>query len=321
MEQAKISIIVPVYQVDKYLRRCLDSIVNQTYKNLEIILVEDGSSDNSPAICEEYAQKDGRIIVIHQHNQGVSVARNTGLDMVTGDYIGFVDSDDWVELDMYEKLYKAIIENEADISIAGCYWETQRERAERPVDFVKYHSPTTMLEGTIFGKNIAISAVWSKLYRKKLFEITRFVPNVYSEDNICMVDLFGKSPKLAFVQDCCYHYNKMNDTSVTIKPTPCMEYGYFLFISKYLGLEEKFLTNEELVQQMRSCSLKRAIRCYIEDLVMHQMSEDRLAVIDRFLRDRNNYIGVDKLQARHRILCWCYNHCRWVLKWYAKIRY
>ena len=102
----KISVIVPVYKVEKYLDKCVESIVNQTYKNLEIILVDDGSPDNCPAMCDEWAEKDERIRVIHKENGGLADARNAGMDIATGDYIGFVDSDDWIEPNMYEVLLK-----------------------------------------------------------------------------------------------------------------------------------------------------------------------------------------------------------------------
>ena len=114
-----ISVIVPVYKVEKYLRECVDSILAQTYTNLEIILVDDGSPDNCGKICDEYAQNDSRIKVIHQENGGLSAARNAGLDIATGKYIGFVDSDDYAELNMFEELHKRIIENNADLSICG----------------------------------------------------------------------------------------------------------------------------------------------------------------------------------------------------------
>ena len=104
-----ISIIVPVYNVEKYLEKCIDSILNQSYQNLEIILIDDGSTDNSGSICDEYKKKDQRVQVIHQKNQGQSSARNAGLNIAKGSYIGFVDSDDWIEQNMYEKLYKNII--------------------------------------------------------------------------------------------------------------------------------------------------------------------------------------------------------------------
>lgn len=99
-----ISVIVPMYNVELYLRKCLDSIVNQTYKNIEILIIDDGSTDNSGMICDEYAQKDDRIKVFHTENQGLSSARNLGLDEATGDWVGFVDSDDWIDDDMYDVL-------------------------------------------------------------------------------------------------------------------------------------------------------------------------------------------------------------------------
>ena len=113
--EGKISVIVPIYNVEQYLRKCIDSIINQTYKNLEIILVDDGSWDNSPRICDEYAKRDNRIKVIHKKNGGLADARNTGLKMITGNYISFIDSDDYIEKTMYEKMIKVILKYNADI--------------------------------------------------------------------------------------------------------------------------------------------------------------------------------------------------------------
>ena len=123
MKDSKISIIVPVYNAEKYLVECLNSLVEQTYKNIEIILIDDGSIDNSAKICDEYAKKDERIKVVHQKNSGVSVARNNGLDMHTGDYVMFVDSDDWIELNTCEILINNIISNDKDILIYNYYLE------------------------------------------------------------------------------------------------------------------------------------------------------------------------------------------------------
>jgi len=120
----KISIIIPVYNVEPYIRKCLDSVINQTYTNLEIICVNDGSTDGSGKICDKYAEKDSRIKVFHKENGGVSTAKNLGLKKVTGKYIGFVDSDDWIEPDMYEVLHKSAQEKNVPISIANYYKET-----------------------------------------------------------------------------------------------------------------------------------------------------------------------------------------------------
>lgn len=117
-----ISIIVPVYNVEKYVRKCLDSVVNQAYKDLEILIVDDGSTDGSGKICDEY-KKDDRVKVFHTENRGLSAARNYGIDRAHGEWIGFVDSDDWIEPDMYEVLLKSALETDADIVECGVYTE------------------------------------------------------------------------------------------------------------------------------------------------------------------------------------------------------
>lgn len=118
-KQPLISVIVPIYKVEQYLNRCVQSIVDQTYKNLEIILVDDGSPDNSPAMCDAWAEKDDRVQVVHKKNGGVSSARNAGLDAANGAYIGFVDGDDYIEPDMYAQLLQAIQKDSSDMAVCG----------------------------------------------------------------------------------------------------------------------------------------------------------------------------------------------------------
>ncbi|MDR2579367.1 MAG: glycosyltransferase, partial [Fibromonadaceae bacterium] len=123
----KISIIIPVYNVEPYIRKCLDSVINQTYTNLEILLINDGSTDNSGSICDEYAEKDKRIKAFHQANKGLSSALNVGLENFTGDCLGFVDSDDWIEPDMFETLHNAIKAANVQISGGGYFKDTDTE--------------------------------------------------------------------------------------------------------------------------------------------------------------------------------------------------
>jgi glycosyltransferase involved in cell wall biosynthesis len=144
-----ISIIVPIYNIAEYASECIQSLINQTYKNIEIILVDDGSTDHSPAICDEFAEQDERIKVIHKRNGGLSDARNAGLDVATGEYIGFVDGDDWVDEDMYETLYHLIYEHQADISICTHYTELPNRTK------VKYKSKKTK----IFSSQKAIATL------------------------------------------------------------------------------------------------------------------------------------------------------------------
>ena len=138
----KISIIVPVYNVENYVSKCLDSIINQSYKNLEIIIINDGSTDKSGEICEYYSAKDDRMVLIHQKNQGVSMARNNALDIAAGDYIGFIDSDDWIAPDMYSTLYKNAIEYDADISMCNLCYAHPKQDGEFFFDVDKSMSST-----------------------------------------------------------------------------------------------------------------------------------------------------------------------------------
>ena len=142
-----ISIIIPVYKVEKYIYKCIDSVLNQTYKNLEIILVDDGSPDKCPEICEEYAKKDNRIKIIHKKNGGLSDARNAGLKVATGKYIGFVDSDDYIEKDMYQVLYNNIIKTNSDISIVNLKEVKENEIIENNVKDEQNTIEYTKLEG------------------------------------------------------------------------------------------------------------------------------------------------------------------------------
>ena len=125
LDKPKISIIIPVFGVELYLNRCIESVVNQKYSNLEIILIDDGSPDNCPTICDEWAERDERIVVIHKKNGGLSDARNIGLKIATGELVGFVDSDDWISPEMYQLLYENMLENDSDISACGVkmIWE------------------------------------------------------------------------------------------------------------------------------------------------------------------------------------------------------
>ena len=195
----EISIIVPIYNVEQYLKRCVDSILAQTFKDFELILVDDGSPDSCPFICDEYARIDSRIKVIHKANGGPSDARNAGLEMAMGNYIAFVDSDDWIASDTYEYLYELIKKNKADV-VSGSYVLTKN-------DDVKFSNLKTeiVIEGTseilkfyfqqdkIHGKNDF--PVWIKLYRRDLFNDIHFPDGKLYEDNITNFLIFSKCNK------------------------------------------------------------------------------------------------------------------------------
>lgn len=203
----KISIIVPVYKVEKYIDICINSLVNQTYENLEIILVDDESPDNCPAICDEWAKKDERVKVIHKQNGGVSDARNVGLKEASGDYIGFVDSDDVVSVDMYKTLIELVKENNADVSI--CQYDEFMDGKEPLYTYDnKYHvldSNDTLKE--LFCKNTVANVVWNKIYKRELFNDIKFPIEINcGEDLYVTHKLIIKSKKIVITSSKLYGY-------------------------------------------------------------------------------------------------------------------
>ncbi|MGN1123078.1 MAG: glycosyltransferase family 2 protein [Eubacterium sp.] len=204
-----VSVIVPVYKVEQYLNRCIESLVNQTYKNLEIILVDDGSPDNCPQMCDEWAKKDSRIIVIHQENSGVAVARNKALDICTGDYIGFVDSDDFADADMFEILVGNLEENDADIS--RCTYKKIIDNSEN-AEYIKNDKTVSVKSGIeylidMFNDNTLNSPCWNKLYTKKIIGDTRFLKGYkIGEDNYFNYQVIKKAEKVVLVNQSLYNY-------------------------------------------------------------------------------------------------------------------
>lgn len=184
----EISVIVPVYKVEKYLNCCVDSILNQTFENFELILVDDGSPDDCGRICDEYAAKDNRVVVIHQKNQGLSCARNTGIEAARGRYLCFVDSDDYVAPDYCRVLYELLTESEADFSVCGVCRFRDGDVPE-PVDA---EDPGRVSSGEFLKMQLQRQSefgVWNKLYRRELFEKISFVPGRLNEDVIFSADL------------------------------------------------------------------------------------------------------------------------------------
>lgn len=209
----KITVIVPVYNVEHYLDKCLDSLINQTYKNLEIIVINDGSTDNSGTICQEYAQKDDRIIYIEKENGGQSEARNMGLDRMTGSYVTFVDSDDWVELDYVEVLYNKLIEYQADIVVGNyCkfnesdlnfYFHISENYFEKVYDNV---SIVDCLNDSNKLLNSTLIVAWGKIYRKEIISNFRFPVGRVTEDTIFNLRVLLASKSIVYINKAYYIY-------------------------------------------------------------------------------------------------------------------
>lgn len=203
-----ISIIVPVYNMEKYLERCMNSILKQTYTCLEIILVDDGSTDGSAHQCDLYAQKDNRVKVVHKENGGLSDARNAGLAVATGTYIGYVDSDDWIEPDMYERMYQACVENHAQLAVCRYAQEYKDKTVLGGSGEVVPLEQKELLSVYLCGHEsyVIYNSVWSKLFHRDLVEGVLFPKGRNSEDIMYTTRAFCKLDRAVYLDSCLYHY-------------------------------------------------------------------------------------------------------------------
>lgn len=212
-----ISVIVPIFNVENYVRKCVDSILNQTFSDIEIILVDDGSTDASGRICDEYLSKDDRIRVIHKENGGLSDARNAGLDMCTGEYIGFVDGDDYIDGDMYELLYNNIIKYDADISMCKYRRIYTNKIADNGRNEIWWTNKKSVAIKELYCGDIGIS-VCSKLYRRAVFSGTYFIKGKTSEDVYITIKTILNAEKFIFDYRTKYNYiERLNSITMQSK--------------------------------------------------------------------------------------------------------
>lgn len=245
---SKVSIIVPVYKAEDYLSRCIDSILNQSHLNIELILVNDGSPDNSGSICDNYAEKDDRVIVIHQKNMGVSMARNAGIDMATGEYLQFVDSDDYLDPHMTEQLVGGINTTHSDLVICGVNMVTDPNRFEDTV--VRYSIPLKtynvrdLLESLFIEYPlIIICGPWNKLFRTKIIKENKikFDPNLsLGEDTVFNTEVLRRCRHVYGFPGCSYNYIRVNNDSLFSKYNPEIFGIHKIVYSKVRALYEQY---------------------------------------------------------------------------------
>ena len=202
-----ISVIVPIYNVEDYLERCVDSIINQTYKNLEIILVDDGSPDNCPQMCDDYAKKDSRIKVVHKKNGGLSDARNAGMKVATGEYVSFIDSDDYVSLDFYETLFQTMIDNDSDIVECSIVKFYENEKFDEYSDdqMIENFNTVDGLEELI-NENSFHQYVWNKLYKSSIALDIPYEVSKLNEDDFWTYQIFGRAKRVTRLNRTLYYY-------------------------------------------------------------------------------------------------------------------
>jgi len=245
-----ISVIVPIYKVEKYLGKCIESIINQTYSNLEIILVDDGSPDSCPQICDEYAKKDNRIVVIHQKNGGLSNARNSGLNIAKGEFIGFVDSDDYIANDMYESLYNAIEDSNAQISICNYNKVNEKgETVEREIkgeieEDIKIFSREETIKEILHAKIIK-SYVWQKLFKRECFDTLRFPNGKNYEDIAISIKSLENVDKIVGINKHLYYYLYREDSIDRSKTEKNIEDAIKISYERYKYVKENYLNVQE----------------------------------------------------------------------------
>ena len=215
-----ISVIVPVYKVEKYLRKCIDSIINQTYKNLEIILVDDGSPDNCGAICDEYTANDSRVKVIHKENGGLSSARNAGIDIASGDYIAFIDSDDYIDVNMIKTLYKKISDDNSDMAICNfSYVDENGKMIYEKNEYMPIKTEVISGRDILYNKLLeAKSWYWviacNKIYKKSLFDGIRYPIGKLNEDEFIIHEIYFRCKKISCIETSMYYYVQRSNSII-----------------------------------------------------------------------------------------------------------
>lgn len=262
-----ISVIVPVYNVEKYLARCVESIRKQTYSNLEIILVDDGSPDACPQMCDQFASDDSRIKVIHKPNGGLSDARNAGIEAASGAYIGFVDSDDYIHPQMYMELWKGLkAEEGADIAVCGVkkVFDDGGDIPDHPDNRVRVYSGREAVEN-IFNASLYLQSVvaWNKLYKRELFDEVRYPAGKLHEDEFTTYELFYKSDKVVYNTGIYYYYYQRADSIMGERKTTFSSDGLEAYEQMADFFEKKGETHIlQLIRYRYLCLLKK----YVEEL-------------------------------------------------------
>lgn len=228
-DDIKISVIVPAYNIEKYIGECLDSIVSQTYKNLEIIVVDDGSKDSTSEIVDLYAEKDKRIIPIHKPNGGLSSARNAGLEVMTGDYVSFIDGDDSIHPDTYKRVVEEL-NKDKDIDMLSFFMKYEKFTEEyRDSNICKFYDSKDLLSDFIHSKGLITYSVCDKIIKAEIFDNIRFYEGKYYEDGPAVLELLLNTKKIAVLFRKFYNYGQQRVDSITYTPSVKILDAYYIF--------------------------------------------------------------------------------------------
>lgn len=316
---AKVTIIVPVYNVGKYLRKCFESLINQTYKNLEIIVVDDGSTDNSVKICDEFANRDNRITVIRQKNSGISIARNVGLDKMTGSYVTFVDSDDYLEINAIEKFSNILINKKADIVLGEAKILLKDKIVYNPTKEAEKYSTELIKEKILLDKlgNHAIT----KFYKAELWKNIRFPEKLVYEDFYIMPSVCVNAKKIVYKCEPLYYYNRINPTSLS---SLWNDFNAWHRYSKFKGYCEhlriaKLLNKPNIMEWAEKKALHEIVKAFCRNYGKPCLSDNDLNEMKAYLK--NNIKRIKQLKIKDIFLIWSILNCPYICKMYGKILY
>ena len=313
----KLSIIVPVYKVEQYIHKCVDSILNQTFTDFELILVDDGSPDNCGKICDEYAAKDKRVRVIHKENGGLSDARNAGIDVASGQVIGFVDSDDWIERCMYEEMLSYMEENNLDIVCADTnqvkYGKAKfKPRYSKNKIWVKDEAICEILNGTLDN------AAWNKIYKRSVIGNVRYPKGRIYEDVATTYKFISNSEKVGYISKPYYNYLKRKGSIVASGFNSKSRYDCFLGYRERLNFTKEH--NLGCVNDCELLALETALAVltafYAND---EDRSSERFIDVSIFINEHLNIKYVNKMRSKHKFLLWSFKNCKSAHKLYAKL--
>lgn len=304
----KISIIIPVYNVEKYIRKCVDSILSQTYKNLEIILVDDGSLDNCGKICDQYAKIDNRVVVIHKQNGGLSSARNAGLKQATGDYIMFVDSDDSLEKIACESLINITNKTDADIICFNCsnvYLNETIDNSKNSYCYSNTHkyyelSYAEAIIDNIYRKHIRYEA-WSKIYKKYIFDTIKFKEGLLAEDFNVFYKFLKIAKKIIYFDANLYLYLRRDDSIMGKKNTK-LYYDIFETEKDFYPETHSVCKTKEDKQMAENRFFKSIFKIYTNIIVRENYDQTIVNEIENYL---NNF-KFNQLYLKNRVILLVY---------------
>jgi glycosyltransferase involved in cell wall biosynthesis len=323
--QELISVIIPVYKVEQYIHKCVDSVIGQSYKNLEIILVDDGSPDNCGRILDEYAREDARVRVIHQANLGLSMARNAGLSAAKGDYIAFVDSDDYILEGMYADLLRLAKEHDADIVVSDYYEITGAGRKKVCLESNSEECLNKLAIEEIRRLTLLDKlppSVCIRLYKAGAVKNLGFCPGVYFEDLIFGAQIVFKANKVVFTANAYYCCNCAERESITSffmadkNKFARRKYSWFVAWRERETLACAHFPQDG--QIMRAQALSCAIRALLVFQGLDGWEKEREICLE-YLYAKEKKDGLADVRAKHRILWWCYKHCRSICHVYNKL--